>query len=251
MASVRFVNFEETRPSRAQRSAADRFAYHYFGGGPSFDPEPQAFLAHMPARDALRTHFHDIDQFQLFFEAPGFTFQRRPVSRLDAHYVDAFVPYGPISPGDEAAHFMTLRPVHTDFRGFMPEERDKLLHRGRRNMSIDVASSLGCDPLAPREVRVEELVPAHDDNLAAFLLGAGPRATFDAPSSVGSSGQYHYVIEGRAETASGRIVSERALGWCDPDATVHYTAGNEGCTILVLQFPSPPTFPLPADRGCA
>src|SRR5436189_5271805 len=66
---------------------------------------PQAFLVRMRENNIVHPHFHNVDQFQLFFESPHASYQRTAISSILVHYADAFTTYGPFKPGDEPPEY--------------------------------------------------------------------------------------------------------------------------------------------------
>ncbi|HEX9506417.1 MAG TPA: hypothetical protein VGA62_10480, partial [Acidimicrobiia bacterium] len=50
-----------------------------------------------------------MNQFQVFFPAPGAWYKRRSLHSVLVHYVDAFVTYGPFGSADQPLEFYTLR----------------------------------------------------------------------------------------------------------------------------------------------
>ena len=86
-------------------------------------------------------------------------------------------------------------------------------------------------------VQVDELIPMHDDGVAAWVVRLGPdaRATCPAPSTGG--GQNIIVI-------AGTLLHEgRAMDYCScaflypDDAAFEAQAGAGGLELLVMQYP--------------
>ena len=83
-----------------------------------------------------RAHFHEVDQFQVFFGGAGATYQRHEVPWAMLHYADAYTTYGPFQAGGSTLRFFTLRARPTLGTHYMPESRDKLVRRGRRTLHL-------------------------------------------------------------------------------------------------------------------
>lgn len=198
---------------------------------------PQAFLVErLPAQRTVRAHFHPVDQFQIFFPAPGVWYKRGPIQHLTVHYADAFVTYGPFGSSDLPMSFFTLRCEATGQTSYMPESFEDLPHikpRGR-NIEIRVPSSGS----VPCDVGKEALIPDSEDGLAVHLVTLGPELPVETSISPVSPGQYYYVLEGSV-ISSGKEYPDRSLGWRSTDRDFRSTliSGPVGCRVIVMQFP--------------
>src|ERR1700736_4328490 len=93
---------------------------------------PQGFLLFMPERDQFKPHFHRVNQFQVFFPSGGAQYRRTPIDHILVHYADGYVTYGPITTSTSSMEIFTLRAIFDNFAAYMPEDRDKLVRRGKR-----------------------------------------------------------------------------------------------------------------------
>jgi hypothetical protein len=238
MSSTTFVTTSEAHSLTNEHGVVNRY---YFGNRAGDSAGPQGWLIEFPATRTVGIHFHQIDQFQVFFTRPGTTFKRHEMEPLVVHYSDAYSTYGPIVAGKEPIRFMTLRAQGSNFTAYMPDEKDKLIKRGRRNYHVGVGAWL-MDPLpSPFEIAIESLFKKQTDGLAALKVSAGPEAIIAGPSPEGSSGQYYCVISGELRHIDQHL-EPFTVGWCGPDEEPPTViAGNEGARLLVLQFPFPPS----------
>lgn len=214
-----------------------RITLDYFGRSSGRGDGCEAFVIGLHNR-TLRAHFHPVDQFQLLLGADGSRYQRSAVPALMLHYADAYSTYGPLEGADPPMRFFTLRAEATDVTAFMPEDRELLLYRGRRNVHFDPFDAA---PELPGAGKVEEvaLVAEETDGLSARMILAGAGAPVVLPGGTGSNGRYCYVAEG-SFGYDGRDYATESLGFIaagDPPATG--IAGQRGVRLLVMSFPSP------------
>ena len=238
-------------PTRPIQGGAGHVLLHDFFGAVDPDPDhersrsgPEAFLIESDAPGFHeRPHFHDIDQFQVFFGVPGAYFGRTPMSRLMFQYADAFSTYGPFGCPDPGLCFFTLRATPSSLRAYMPDERDKLVRRGRRQRVVDLDARLDDESgPGPSLVRVLGTAASHGEPVAD--LGVVPAGgELEVPAPVDSQGQYCCVVDGALDVG-GRRAGPRSLGWRqgaaagDPPSVLRATPDGPA-RVLVLQFPPP------------
>lgn len=198
---------------------------------------PQAFLVErLPAQRTVRAHFHPVDQFQIFFPAPGVWYKRGAIQHLTVHYADAFVTYGPFGSTDSPMSFFTLRCEATGQTSYMPESLDDLPRvepRGRNiEVPIPVSGSVPCGTSR------DALIPETKDGLAVHLLTLGPELPVDTSISPLSPGQYYYILEGSVRS-NGKEHPDRSLGWRPKEGEFQdiLVSGSLGCRVIVMQFP--------------
>jgi hypothetical protein len=201
-------------------------------------PTPQAMLVEsFPADSTLGAHFHDVDQFQLFFPSEGAWYQRTPIEHTMVHYADAYTTYGPFGSGASDLSFYTLRPEHALVSGPMPGSRDLLVSGGpRRNLHVDVPE---IDAGPPEGASCRSLFSKHADRLDVFHVRGRVGTALPCPPSVGTGGQYYVVLGGSVRWGAVTL-GMKSLGWVGPEAarpslTVE---GDRPAEVLVLQFPS-------------
>lgn len=212
----------------------------FFGCADGAVPGPQGFAIEMPPQSTSPTHFHNADQFQIFFPAPGAWYRKRTLSSVFLHYADAFMTYGPFGTGDTSMTVATGRSWASTLTAYMPRDRQLLpsVH-GTRNIHVDLSDHIGNCDLAGGAT-IDTLVEPHDDGLAAYLVTAGPDAEFTTPVPLCGGGQYFCVLNG-AVMQSGAEFTRTSLGYCEPGPTqLTITASRaSGCQLLVLQLPTP------------
>jgi hypothetical protein len=226
---------------------------HLYVGGlgrhrPGASGKPQGFMVRMPPQDRIRPHFHRIDQWQVFFGAAGAKYLRTSIEEGEVlvQYADAYSTYGPLTSGVAGLDFFTLRAYGDDLSAFMPGSRDLLVHRGQRLLHATIPA-VGSDQLPPGTIAVDDVVGPDDDGLACWYLRSGPAGGVTGPDPAAGSGQYYCVVSG-AVRCGGAVFGARSLGWIGPDSEgLSLEAVDDvGFQVLVLQFPSPPSFPPPA-----
>src|SRR5215467_525480 len=74
---------------------------YYFGEHGRVEPGPEGFMLKFRPGAGLPAHFHDVNQFQVFFGSPGATFGRHAIPELMVHYAAAGTLYGPFAAGAE------------------------------------------------------------------------------------------------------------------------------------------------------
>lgn len=230
-ASAAFRGYEgpDGRPSRV---------YDYLGRSSGIDGGPEAYLVEYPAGRVTRAHFHPVDQFQVFFGTPGSHYQRHPIPAVMVHYSDAFTTYGPFGSDDEGMRFFTLRPRASRFTAYMPEDRDRLRARGRHRGHFQFHAAI--EPRGPVAGVVTEHVlstASGGPTIARVRAGAGARVEIGgAPDAA----RYVCVLAGTATAGTGDVLEPLGLGWSEPAEAEVLVAGDDGCDLLALGFPSRP-----------
>jgi len=242
-ATVTFVNYRDTvaeppliPPGMTYEFGADSpWERAFFGSAKSLEPGPQGFLIeNVPPGTTVPPHFHEVDQFQLFFGGGGSWYGATPIGPLFVHYVDAYSTYGPFGTGvDAPMEFFTLRATPTLETHYMPASRDKLRGRvGRRNLHVDIdPNDHGPDGGGARFLE-------GDDGLAVELIHL---ATGEELKIAGGEGgpAYHYVVAGEI-TVGDDVVAPKALGYSEVGAEFRGVAGAQGATLLTMRFPRHP-----------
>lgn len=237
------------QPSRPSRAESDqRFtAEVYFGPSARPDPsvcygldEPQAFLVEMGPEAVLRTHFHPVDQFQVFVSGSG-RFGGHDVSAGSLHFTDANTPYGPLSPHGVGLGFLTLRARTNSGASFMPESRDLL--RSVREIS-EAPSPHRNLTLGGRVESTAGSWQWHADDGDGLRVGSvvlAPAASVALPA-VGGGGCYLVVLAGTlaGDVASTASSANGSLIWISAGTAGQVlTATDERATLALLQFPVP------------
>jgi hypothetical protein len=237
MSTAVFVRKQDAREVKNELGVINR----YYVGSRGEEPGPQGWLIDFPAGRRVNLHFHDVDQFQVFFPSPGSTFRRHEMEPLVVHYADAYSTYGPIVAGPTDMHFTTLRAQGSRFVAYLPKERDKLVKKGKRNYHVGLEGWLS-EPLpAEGEALMKPLFKPQSDNMAIYTVAAGRGARFEGPSPRQSSGQYYCVVGGTFDDGAQQL-ERMTVAWRSPDDDLPaLVAGPEGGRLLVMQFPAPLT----------
>jgi hypothetical protein len=197
---------------------------------------PQAHVTVQGAATTpIGTHFHGVDQFQVFVRGSG-TVGRHHVVEGTAHYADRYTVYGPLRPGTAGMAYLTLRPAHDTGASFMPGARGKLADlleasdraaADRRNLAVDLHAPTGT-------AGWHDLVDG-DDGLQVSTFVAGPDDAVET-LSVAGAGAYALVLDGSLITDGG-CATTGSLRWLPPSSSVEGRAGPGGVRLVLLQFP--------------
>ena len=202
----------------------------------------QAFEVHMAGEcPPLRTHFHAVDQFQLFTAGSG-RFANHDIAAGAVHYADRHTPYGPLRPGPDGVVFLTLRSTSSAGAFYMPEGREALAGAlagpterdpgERRNLSFDVGPAQGLGEGGWHDLRRDP------DGLRIAAADITPDAPL-ALEPVGGDGGYLAVISGDVVTDEG-LAPAGSIRWCDPGDHGEIAAGPDGLRVVLLQLPARP-----------
>ncbi len=244
------IEFRAFEDARVRVMTEENVVMHDMFGAANTSPNPtstpagpQAYLAELGPGFVEHAHFHNVDQFQVFFGGGDAFFQRHSVSKMLLQYADAFATYGPFGAGETTLGLYTLRSRASGLRAYMPQDRDKMTHRGLRQRSVDLVSYVERVP-GPSPV-IEAVLPPEQDGLAAYWIDLPPGADATAPEADGA-GQFHCVVSGSVQ-AGGQTFGPMSLGWIaagPATPTVGFRCASDGpASVLVLQLPHP-TVPL-------
>jgi hypothetical protein len=203
---------------------------------------PLAFLIEMTPESVLPSHFHPVDQYQVFVSGSG-SLGRHRANPLSIHYADRHTAYGPITAGRHGVAYFTLR-ARNDGRGMFlhkPGARDQIRPSKRRfRMVGDIELSVP-PVLAELTQPVTEklLQEEHDDALAAFMLRLGAGGAMQGPDPAGSGGQFHLVVSGSLQQGDAVLPVWSLLFAAPNEPAPMLRAGAQGAEIMVLQFPQP------------
>ena len=194
---------------------------------------PQAFLVEgLPAGYHNDAHFHDVDQYQVFFGEDAAWYQREVLAPVTVHYSDAYKTYGPFGSGRGSLSFFTLRPAESSITAYMPGSREQLVRVGRRSLHAEVA----VERVREGEAVRRKPVLNSDDGMAVTSHGAPDGARLIVGSDSASQGTYGLVLAGAFRTADGTTLRERSLIWTNPGEGVEATADGPA-SLLTMQFP--------------
>jgi hypothetical protein len=231
-AHVAYVREQDTEPVAVDLGDGDVGHVRRFLGDPGQRaPGPQGFMVMLPPGYVGRAHFHEVDQFQVFFGGAGATYQRHEVPWAMLHFADAYTTYGPFQAGSADLHFFTLRAEATLGTHYMPESRDKLVRRGRRTMHLALEREVAPSPGA----RSVSTLLAEDDGLRMERVRLGARTELTPEAT--RDGAYLCVLDGTL-ARGGELVGPRTLGWWPPGASDTLAAGDDGVDLVLLSFPT-------------
>ena len=212
-------------------------------GGGAVDEEkldqPQAYLVEQPENSTVSAHFHDTNQFQIFVHGGG-RFGKKPVYGMVIHYAGAHTPYGPIEAGDEGAHYMTLRNRWESGAKVMPENRAKLRKIKRTHR---IADDIAVPDAAARQTvkaDITDLIPLETDGLGVRQFDIDPGQDCAVAFETPGAGAYVFVAGGSVAHDGENLEAHSLLYRAADEAPLTLTAGAEGASILLLQFPPEP-----------
>src|SRR6185295_5107831 len=131
------VAYDELEEHRSPREVKGGTVWStYFLQPPKGTRLPQAFLIENSPNRLLRTHYHDVDQFQVIVSGDG-TLGKHAVRPYTVHFARAHTPYGPILSGDNGLAWLTIR-ARRDAEGaqFLPEKLEQLQQAVRQPWQI-------------------------------------------------------------------------------------------------------------------
>lgn len=233
---MKVVRLEDTTTKTVERSEGNAVVRSYLGAIMTLQPGPQAFVVKLPEPGGrFGSHFHDIDQFQIVVGGRG-RIGKEEWLPGSVHYADAFTPYGPIV-GDETGGlaYLTLRIVTAGGLFLMPDSRDML--QGARGRNVHATFEHDIPPPDPGHRDARVLMQLEPDGVfcAGIRLGPGTPLT---QLGRNVSGQYYVVFSGSIVTCEGTLGPMGLLFLDADEAMPDVQAGDGGCELLLLEFPS-------------
>jgi rubredoxin len=231
------VSLAEATASREQLGTPGNEIWrtHFLAAVPG-TRDPQAFMVQYAPGRVLRTHFHDVDEFQIVVAGRG-TLGRHELAPFTVHFARAFTPYGPIVAGADGLSFLTLR-ARRDSSGpqLLPDKRDAL-EQVEGRVPWQAAEQLGPAP-ADGDFSVSRLTKLVDaTGLAAWFMHLPPACSAAMPAAANCGGQYVVVLQGAVNLGS-RSVAAPAVGYVANDETpLTLTNGSQAAVLAVLNFP--------------
>jgi hypothetical protein len=211
-------------------SASTKTEWMDHGSGPGL--APNVWLVRMPPGEAIGTHFHTQNQFQLFVEGSGRIGQRE-VGPVTAHYAGAFSGYGPLVAGDRGLAYFTVRARHDPGAQHLPEARSQQAPGPRRVWTGPVMARRPDDaPFERSELAFEQ---AHDDGMRieVHTIAPGDRLSVAATAE----GLFACVLAGQVR--EGDAVLDR-LEWLfvTPQEDISLIATSpSGAEVILLHMP--------------
>ncbi|WP_201835708.1 hypothetical protein [Microvirga zambiensis] len=205
-------------------------------------PDPQAFRLDLNAHQKLDSHFHIVDQFQVFIAGSG-TIGRDQVHLITVHYADHHTGYGPLIAGEQGLSYLTLRSKTDAGLVYLttPNVREKLKPTKRRHrVSPPVALSIEPVLRDRTTVSIDTIIEEQpgDDGMNVKVIRLGPSMTVQAPDPSKSGGQYLIVLNGSL-LLDGQTYTPYSLVFVrSTDEAPMLLAGDGGVEVMVTQFPS-------------
>jgi rubredoxin len=198
--------------------------------------DPQAFMVQYAPGRVLRTHFHDVDEFQIVVAGRG-TFGRHAIAPFTVHFARAFTPYGPIVAGADGLSFLTLR-ARRDSAGpqLLPDKREVLETVVGRN-PWQAAEQLALARIDGEisTARLTTLVDA--SGLDAWVMHLPPQCFAAVPAATGSGGQYVVVLQGSITLGSGSLAAPAVGFLASDEVPLTLASGAQAAVLAVLNFP--------------
>lgn len=198
------------------------------------DSAPHAFIVDQPPHAQIPTHFHAIDQFQVFI-AGGGTIGRKPIEPLAVHYANAYTGYGPIVAGAEGLTYLTLRPRHrAESRAQVLPDQKQAQHQvpRRHRLGALVREGRRTRPAVDDHV----VLGREEDGLFAVSLSVHSDHVAKLPDCAGI-GRFVIVISGSA-TAGETVLDSLSCVFAIPEERLVLRAGSEGADLLILDYPA-------------
>lgn len=237
---MQIVNYKEKEPNRFKRGRG--WKVNLFGQNSDVPAKDlQAFRIDMSANMQLDSHFHIVDQFQLFIAGSG-TIGRDNTTVITAHYADHHTGYGPLIAGEQGMSYLTLRSK-TDaglVKLSTPNVREQLKPTKRRHrVSSQVVLSIP-PVLAHLEQPIIETVMEEkegDDGMTVKVIRLGTDMKITAPATQGTGGYFLVVMNGSI-IFNNKEYEPWSLIWVSQEDTPPVIQADEnGAEIAVTVFP--------------
>lgn len=201
----------------------------------------QAFRIDMSANMQLDSHFHIVDQFQIFIAGSG-TIGRHDAGMVTAHYADHHTGYGPLIAGDQGMSYLTLRSK-TDaglVKLSTPNVREQLKPTKRRHrVSSRVVLSIPPVMAHIEAPIIQTVMQEHegDDGMSVKVVRLGANMQTPAPAPGETGGYYIIVMNGSLEYER-HSYEEWSLVWVgEEDQAPTLMAGDKGVEVMIAIFP--------------
>ena len=197
--------------------------------------KPQAFLIESTPNRVLRTHFHEVDQFQVVVQGDG-VLAKHNLAPAGVHFARAFTPYGPITNGKEGLSFITLRARRDPGKAqFIPERLERLNAVERKPWQFTQMPQFEA---AVQDVAVRPIAGMQDANgLAGYAVTLQPGATVLTPDPAGSEGQFVVVLKGSLIHDHREYPVLSVVFVAADEGAFKLVSGAAGLEAVVLNFP--------------
>ncbi|WP_180899712.1 hypothetical protein [Martelella soudanensis] len=237
---MQIVSYAEKEPQRFKRGRG--WKVNLFGQNSDVPgKELQAFRIDMSSNMQLDSHFHIVDQFQIFIAGSG-VIGRDRADMITAHYADHHTGYGPLVADGNGMSYLTLRSK-TDaglVKLSTPNVREQLKPTKRRHrVSEKVVLSIPPVLEHREEVTTETVMPEKpgDDGMTVKVYRMGSGMETRAPDTDGTGGYFVIVMNGSL-IHDGAEYEPWSLLWVSKtEAAPVLKAGEKGLEAMVTVFP--------------
>ncbi|NTF83954.1 hypothetical protein G6L02_23350 [Agrobacterium rhizogenes] len=234
------ASYSQKEPSRFRRGQS--WKINLFGKNSDIaTPDPQAFRLDLNAHQTLDSHFHIVDQFQVFIAGSG-SIGRDQVHLVTVHYADHHTGYGPLVAGAQGLSYLTLRSKTDAGLVYLstPNVREKLRPTKRRHR-VSEPVTLSIEPVLRNRdsVSVETVIEEQpgDDGMGVKLIRLGPSMSTSAPDPSQSGGQYLIVLNGTLQLNEQSYGAYSLVFVRSTDEAPTLLAGEGGLELMVAQYP--------------
>jgi len=197
---------------------------------------PQFILIENSPGRVIRTHYHDVDQFQIVVAGSG-RFGKHKVAPFSVHFARAYTPYGPITAGSEGLAWLTIRANRDSDRAqYLPEKRENLEKVPDRFPWQATAEA--CFESCGEKGGLQPVTEFKDENgLGVYYTRLAPFGKAMTPSPKESGGQFIVALRGNV-ILQGREREAPAMCFVGPEEeSLAVAAGAQGLDLMVLHFP--------------
>ncbi|MBL0923349.1 MAG: hypothetical protein IBJ12_02645 [Sphingomonadaceae bacterium] len=197
---------------------------------------PMIYLVDQEPNSAIRTHFHQVDQFQIVVGGSG-AMGNTPLAPITVHYTTAYTGYGPLRAGPEGLQYLTIRNRWDPGHRYLPECKDELPAAGtvkQRQRTTKPRGIQSCQALHALDApAVCHLIDEPESGANAWMLSLPPLSA--APSFTSDDSDRVIVV------CAGNLHGSDANGlhschFVPAGETIEVEAGPDGADLLVLQF---------------
>lgn len=234
------INYSDKEPARFKRGRG--WKVNLFGERSEVPTKAlQAFRIDMSANMQLDSHFHIVDQFQIFMAGSG-TIGRHDAAMVTAHYADHHTGYGPLIAGEQGMSYLTLRSKSDAglVKLSTPNVREQLKPTKRRHrVSSQVVLSIP-PVLAHIEAPIIQTVMEEkdgDDGMTVKIVRLGANMETPAPATENTGGYYIIVMNGSIVHDDASYEPWSLIWVSEEDDAPMVRAGGNGAEVMIAVFP--------------
>jgi hypothetical protein len=198
------------------------------------DASPMIYLVDQEPNSSIQTHFHQVDQFQIFVGGSG-AMGRTPLAPISIHYTTGFTGYGPLKSGPDGLQYLTIRNRWDPGLRPLPEAQLERPAAGTYKMRQRTT-----DPMPP--MAAEQLSALAETNLrlvlqvdtaSAWVLALPPNARHDDPADR-TADRVVIICSGRLDETEAN--DRLACHFTPAGEHMEFKAAETGAELLILQF---------------